>query len=187
MHYPYYKKLQNTVEFKKKKNTLHKWVNGEIYHVHTTKDSTLFGYVKSPQINLSVQCNLNQNSSRLCGRNWKADLIIYVKMEKTYNSKRSFWKRRTNLEDLHYLISWLIRKTTAINIVWYCSKYKYLDQWDRIESPEIDSHICGQFIFYEDAEAIKCRNAFPINDTETTGWPFAKKWISSLLTTSIKI
>ena len=59
--------------------------------------------------------------------------------------------------------------------MWHCSKYKYLDQWDRIESPEIDSHICGQFIFYEDAEAIKCRNAFPINDTETTGHGDGKK------------
>ena len=179
MHYPYYKKLKNTVELKKK-NTLNNWINGEIYHVHTTKESMLFRCVKSPQINLSIQCNLNQNSSRLCCRNWKADLTIYVKTEKTYNSKRNFWKRRTNLEDLHYLISWLIRKTTAIKIVWHCSKYKYLDQWDRIESPEIDSHICGQFIFYEDAEAIKCRNAFPINDTETTGWPFAEKWTSTL-------
>ena len=101
----------------------------------------LFRCVKSPQINLLIQCNLNQNPSRLCCRNWKADLIIYVKTEKTYNSKRNFWKRRTNLEDLHYLISWLIRKTTAIKIVWHCSKYKYLDQWDRRESPEIDSQI----------------------------------------------
>lgn len=30
-------------------------------------------------------------------------------------------------------------------------------------------------IHFMGVEAIKCRNAFPINDTETTGWPFAKK------------
>ena len=36
---------------------------------------------------------------------------------------------------------------------WYWNKDRHIDQWHRIESPEIDSHIYAQMIFNKGTEA----------------------------------
>ena len=54
------------------------------------------------------------------------------------------------MEDSYFTISKL--PTKLINTVWYWDKHRHIDQWNKIENPEINPHIYDQSDFNEGAK-----------------------------------
>ena len=96
--------------------------------------------------NLQIQCDPYQITNGIFHRIRTKNFTIHMDTQKTPNSQSSLEKKNeakgVNLPDFR-----LYYKAIVIMTAWYWHKSRNIDQWNKIESPEINPCTYGYLIF----------------------------------------
>ena len=111
------------------------------------------------------------------------NLKICMETQKTPNSK-AILRKKNRAEVIRLPDFRLYYKAAVIKIVWCWHKNRNIDQWNRLESPEINPHTYGQLIYDKGGKTIQWREDSPsINGARKTGQLHVKSEIRTFFNT----